>query len=164
MIPLSLLSSFALTLAFALPAQEVGLELRGSTGPFVPVAGSVCVPVTCSPGPQQTLTVASGSVISAHVFGAPGQPYALGLSSTLLCQTIPGFLGQFGLGGTPVIVGGVLPPAGTICGGAVSSSSMHGIQVPAGLPVGTQFVFQALAVSPHSQQFTFTTPVLLVTN
>jgi len=154
----------ASAVAAALPSQEVGLELRGSSGPFVPVAGSVCVPVNCSPGPQQTLTLPSGSTISAHVFGAPQQPYALGLSTTLQCQTIPGIQNQLGLGGAPVVIGGVLPGAGAICGGAVSSASIFGITVPASLPPGSQFVFQALTVSPLSQQFTFTTPVLLVTS
>ncbi|MFN3242780.1 MAG: hypothetical protein ACE37K_14860 [Planctomycetota bacterium] len=159
---LLLLSS--LTAASCLPCQEVGLELRSSTGPFAATAGSVCVPVNCAPGPQETLTVAAGSVVSAHVFGVPQTPYLLGLSGTLQCQTLPGFGNQLGLGGAPVLLGGVLPAGGFLCGGAVSSAAIFGIAVPASLPPGSQFVFQGLAVSPQSQQFTFTTPVLLVTS
>lgn len=158
-LPPILALTLALTLACAASGQNVGLELRGTTGPFVPVAGSVCTPVTCTP---ETLAVPSGATISAHVFGAPGQIYALGVATTLQCVTIPGIQNQLALAGSPVVIGGVLPPGGFICSGTVSAASIWNIAVPPALPTGTQFVFQALTVASGGT-FAFTTPVVVAT-
>jgi hypothetical protein len=145
-----------------LRAQNVGLELVGTTGPFVPVAGSVCLPVSCTVGPQHTLNVPLGSNVNANVFGAPQQLFLLAVGGPLLCQTIPGIQNELALGGIAAVVGGVLPSPATFCAGTVSAATIPGIHVPAALPAGSQFLFQSLTVESSTLQLAFTSPVLLI--
>jgi hypothetical protein len=144
-----------------LRAQNVGLELECGT-PVLQAAGSVCMPVSCTVGPQQTLHVPLGANVSALVFGAPQQIFLLGIGGPLACQAIPGIHNDLALGGIAAVVGGVLPPVATFCAGSVSAASIQGIHVPATLPAGSQFLFQALTVESGTLQLAFTTPVLLI--
>jgi hypothetical protein len=149
-----------------LTAQEVGLELRGSGGgPFVTPAGSVCVPASCAITPQRTLNAPLGSTFGVSVFGGEQQPFLVAVGGPLACQSIPGIVNDFALGAVAAVIGGVLPPAGPfggLCGGTVSSAQFWHIPIPATLPPGTQFVFQALTVDGSTLQLTFTAPVLLI--
>lgn len=159
----------ALTGLLLLPAaraQGIGLELSETVGPFPSTVGSVCVPVSCAITPQSTLTTLPGSSVNVTVFGAPGQIYFLGVGTVFTCQTIPSIQNQLAIGlGSPIVsVGGVLPSAGFVCSGTVAGTSIFGVSVPASLPSGSQFVFQALTVDAQSSSFAFTSPVRLAVN
>jgi hypothetical protein len=144
-----------------LAAQNVGLELY-TGGPFIQTAGSVCMPVTCAITPQRTLNAPLGANVGVAVFGAAQQFYLLAIGGPLACQTIPGIQNDLALGGVAAIVGGILPAPATLCTGTVASAQLWNITVPATLPAGSQFLFQALTVESGTLQLAFTSPVLLV--
>jgi hypothetical protein len=144
-----------------LRAQNVGLELHHG-GPFVLVAGSACQPVTCAIGPGRVLNVPLGATFSAHVFGAPHQLFLLGVGGPLACQAIPGLQNDLALGGITAVVSGILGPQIGTCTGPLASATLFGITVPASLPAGSQFLFQALTVEPSTMSLAFTSPVLLI--
>jgi hypothetical protein len=148
-----------------LTAQEVGLELRTGGLPFISAAGTVCMPASCAITPQRTLNAQLGATFGVSVFGGGQQPFLVAVGGPLACQSIPGIVNDFALGSVAAVIGGVLPPAGPfggLCMGTVTSAQFWSIPIPATLPAGTQFVFQALTVDGSTMQLTFTAPVLLI--
>lgn len=145
----TLLPALTLLLATAAaPAQTIALAAASAAA----ASGTVCDPWTCTPAP---LAAPRGSQLALIAAGAIQQPHFLLVSiPPALCVPVPGLAGSLiaplpaAIAPLPLSWGRiyVTGPGQVVCSGWMGFGSLP---LPATIPVGSQFLLQALALVPR---------------
>jgi len=143
----SLLALLSLgSLAHEAPAQtfgQLGFTLTGQNG----TAGSACSGADCIPRPA---SVVAGETLQLRVQAPPGAPLAIGFSpGAHQCMMLPNVHNLLVLDqpiSTLTVGHATVPDLG-----CYFAMGFHLLQIPTGLPPGTQFALQAWAQIPTPQ-------------